>query len=200
VDISRWSDRQHADAGCLGLAPNRHAILFVGRLDKQKGLDRFFHELPAVFKALPDHEFVMVGDGPQRATLERLARRLRIESRVHFPGWQHDAAPFIAAADVLILPSRWEGMPNVVLEAMAAGKPVVATQAEGIVELLGIASQEQTAAPGDWAGLRQLLIEIGRNSQNAAELGQKNRARAAQFSIAVMVQRYERLFRSVFER
>ncbi len=197
IDLTRFDNSHTANGNPLGLAANRHGIVFVGRLDKQKGLDRFFHELPAVFDALPNHELVLIGDGPQRSMLQRLAIRLRLESRIRFMGWQPDPACFIAASDILILPSRWEGMPNVILEAMAAGKPVVATQAEGTVELLGIASQEQTAAVGDWAAFRQRLTEIGKNPGFAAELGAKNRARAAQFSIAAMVRRYERLYESI---
>jgi glycosyltransferase involved in cell wall biosynthesis len=197
VDVTRWQASHKPDVNPLGIAERRRGILFVGRLDKQKGLDRFFCELPGIFQALPEHDFILVGDGPQRAALQGLADRLGLTSRVHLLGWQADVTPFIASADILVLPSRWEGMPNVVLEAMAAGKPVVATQAEGTVELLGIGSQEQTSAVGDWVGFRQRLIEIGRNAQLAAELGQKNKARAAQFSIAAMVQRYERLFESI---
>jgi glycosyltransferase involved in cell wall biosynthesis len=89
-------------------------------------------------------------------------------------------------------------MPNVVLEAMAAGRPVVATQAEGTVELLGIAALEQTAPVGDWQGLRERLLEIAQNPALAADLGEKNRSRAAQFSLDVMVQRYERLYAAAF--
>jgi glycosyltransferase involved in cell wall biosynthesis len=197
VDVTRWQASYESDANPLGLAEGRRGIVFVGRLDKQKGLDRFFCELPAVFDALPEHDFILVGDGPQREALQRVAKRLGLTPRIHFVGWKPDAAPFIAAANILVLPSRWEGMPNVVLEAMAAGKPVVATQAEGTVELLGIAALEQTAAVGDWAGFRQRLIEIGRNPQLAAELGVKNQTRAGQFSISAMVLRYERLFESI---
>jgi glycosyltransferase involved in cell wall biosynthesis len=197
VDVTRWQASHKPEANPLGLVEGRRGIVFVGRLDKQKGLDRFFCELPAVFDALPEYDFVLVGDGPQRAALQRVAKRLGLASRVHFVGWKPDAAPSIAAADILVLPSRWEGMPNVVLEAMAAGKPVVATQAEGTVELLGIAALEQTAAVGDWDSFRRRLIEIGRNSQLAAELGGKNQARAGQFSISAMVLRYERLFESI---
>jgi glycosyltransferase involved in cell wall biosynthesis len=198
IELSRFETQPSNAANSLGLPAGRHAILFVGRLDKQKGLDRFFHELPVIFRALPNHDLVLVGDGPLKSPLIRLASRLRIADRVHFLGWQPDATPFISAADILILPSRWEGMPNVVLEAMAAGKPVVATQAEGTVELLGIAAIDQTAAVGDWPGLRQRLIEIGQNPELSADLGRRNRSRAAQFSIQAMVQRYERLYDAVF--
>src|SRR5262249_41667847 len=176
VDLSRWQAPNDCAANALHLAPGRRGIVFVGRLDKQKGLEPFFHELVAIFRSLPEHDLVLIGDGPLRPTLERLATRLRLASRVRFLGWHPDAAPFIAAADILVLPSRWEGMPNVVLEAMAAGKPVVATQAEGTVELLGIASQEQTASVGHCAGFRHRLVEIGKNPKLAADLGQKNRA------------------------
>jgi glycosyltransferase involved in cell wall biosynthesis len=197
VDLARWQAIENTVANPLGLAQGRQGILFVGRLDKQKGLDSFFRELRTIFQSLPEHDLILVGDGPQRSTLERLATRMRLASRIRFLGWQPDTAPFIAAANTLVLPSRWEGMPNVVLEAMAAGKPVVAMQAEGTVELLGIASQEQTAASGDWAGFRRRLIDIGKSPQLATDLGRKNQVRAEQFSIAAMVQRYERLFESI---
>ncbi len=199
IELSRFAAPPANAVNPLGLTAGRRAILFVGRLDKQKGLDRFFHELPAIFRALPNHDLVLVGAGPLKDSLVRLSTRLRIADRVRFLGWQPDAAPMIAAADILVLPSRWEGMPNVVLEAMAAGKPVVATQAEGTVELLGIAAIDQTAAVGDWRGLRERLLEIAQNPKLSADLGQRNRTRAAQFSIQIMVQRYERLYDAAFE-
>ena len=197
VDVDRWKKIQHRQPIAQGLAQGRRAIVFVGRLDKQKGLDGFFRELPRVFESMPQHDLILVGDGPLRPQLEQHSQRQGIANRVHFVGWQPDTAPFIAAADILVLPSRWEGMPNVVLEAMAAGKPVVATQAEGTVELLGVTALDQTAMVGDWSGFRQQLIGIGKNPQLAAELGQKNQARAAQFSISAMVRRYERLYDSI---
>lgn len=198
VDLNRFQAAASLNANPFGLPDARRAILFVGRLDKQKGLDRFFHELPVIFRVLPQHDLALVGSGPLKDSLSRLAARLGVADRVRFLGWQPDATAMIAAADILVLPSRWEGMPNVVLEAMAAGKPVVATQAEGTVELLGLAAIDQTAAVGDWKGLRERLIEIGQNSTLAADLGQRNRNRATQFSLDVMVQRYERLYAAAF--
>src|SRR5438876_9548073 len=164
-------------------------MLLVGRLERQKGLDLFFQKLPAIFRELPDHDLLLIGDGPQAAALKHCARRLRVQNRVHFAGWRNDVPSIMAAADLLVLPSRWEGMPNVILEAMAAGKPVVATQAEGTVELLGLAALEQTAAVGNWSGLRERLIQIAQNPELSADLGRRNRSRAAQFSIQAMVQR-----------
>jgi len=194
VDLASRNQSSSDVENPLELVDLRRAILYVGRLDKQKGLDRFFRELPLIFQHLPQHDLVLVGDGQQKDALHRLAARLGISDRVKFLGWRPEAATLIAAADLLVLPSRWEGMPNVILEAMAAGKPVVATQAEGTVELLGIAALEQTTAVGDWTGLRKRLVEIAKNTQLASQLGMKNQIRAAQFSIQTMVERYERLY------
>jgi glycosyltransferase involved in cell wall biosynthesis len=197
VDLPRWKNARPADLPAMGLPPGRRLLLYVGRLDQQKGLDRFFRELPAVFDELPEHDLLLAGEGKQRASLERLTGWLGIASRIHFAGWQADVPSIIAAAELVVLPSRWEGMPNVVLEAMAAGKPVIATQAEGTVELLGLAALEQTAPVGDWAGLRTRLISVATDATLANDLGRQNQGRAQQFSLDFMAARYQRLYESL---
>jgi glycosyltransferase involved in cell wall biosynthesis len=197
IELAGWSNAAAADLQVFGVAPGRQVLLYVGRLDKQKGLDRFFRELPMVFSELPEYDLLLVGEGRLKASLERVAKRLCFASRVYFTGWQADVASIVAAADLLVLPSRYEGMPNVVLEAMAAGKAVIATQAEGIVELLGLAALEQTAAIGDWDGFRSRLISLAKDRALANEIGLRNRERAQQFSFDFMVARYEHLYESL---
>jgi glycosyltransferase involved in cell wall biosynthesis len=197
VDIDRWRNAAPTNLAELGVPLDHRAILFVGRLDWQKGLDRFFRELPAVFRELPNHDLVLAGDGPQKAALRRAASRLGIQNRVHFLGRQDDIPSLVAASHLLVLPSRWEGMPNVVLEAMAAGKPAVAMQAEGVVELLGLGALEQTAPLGDWASLRTILIELAKDDTRSAELGRRNEGRAQQFSVRFMLERYSRLYETL---
>jgi glycosyltransferase involved in cell wall biosynthesis len=197
IDLASWRDARPANLEQLGAPGGRRWILYVGRLHKQKGLDRFFRELPHVFRELPEHDLLIVGEGKEQAALHRLAQRLLIADRVHFAGWQDDVPRIVAAAEILVLPSRWEGMPNVVLEAMAAGKPVVATQSEGTVELLGLAALEQTAPVDDWQGLRSRLLGIGKDFALAAELGRQNQNRAQQFSLEFVVGRYQRLYESL---
>jgi glycosyltransferase involved in cell wall biosynthesis len=119
---------------------------------------------------------------------------------VHFAGWQPNVAELMAAADIVVLPSRWEGMPNVVLEAMAAGKPIVATQAEGTVELLGLGALDQTVAIDDSHGMRTRIASIVSDAKLAADLGRKNQERAKLFSIENAVERYQRLYRSLLDR
>jgi len=172
---------------------DRRLLAVVGRLDRQKGIDWLLRLLPEVFARLPNHDLLIVGEGPQRGKLERRARRLGIDRRVLFTGFQRHAAAVLPHCDMLLLPSRWEGMPNVVLEAMAAGLPVVARNVEGIAELLGPLGLEQVAS--DPPGFSQRVIGLARNHDHAQEVGQQNRVRVLeQFTIQRMVAAYERLY------
>ncbi len=201
VDLSRFENVQPADLCALGLSAGRRAILYVGRLERQKGLDNLSTTvLPRVFRELPQHDLLLVGDGPQQATLQTLLEKQGLRNRVHFLGWRDDVPRILAASDVLVLPSRWEGMPNVVLEAMAAGKPVVATQAEGVTELLGDLAEPQSCPAGDAAGFAERIIRLARDRELAGELGAQNRRRAAaEFSLAAMISRYAALYESLLQ-
>jgi starch synthase (maltosyl-transferring) len=99
------------------------------------------------------------------------------------------------ASEVVVLPSRWEGMPNVVLEAMAAGLPVVASQTHGVLQLLGPNSDEQMCPPGDARELAHKLIAILRDQELRCRLGKANQQRVArEFALASMIRRYEELY------
>ncbi|HVJ79663.1 MAG TPA: glycosyltransferase [Planctomycetia bacterium] len=141
IDIAATAATKPVDRGrTTGDEPRRLAVVAVGRLDPQKGLDRLIEalaELPAEIRRERQITVNLVGKGPEEATLRALARVRGVEDLVTFHGWQAEPLAWIAAADVLALPSRWEGMPNVLLEAMALGKPAIATDVEGVRELLG---------------------------------------------------------------
>ncbi|MBX3455976.1 glycosyltransferase [Ferrovibrio sp.] len=131
------------------LALRRHAplrmpgeglrLVAVGRLTHQKGFDRL---LP-LLHAMPDNaELSILGDGPMQAALIQQTQQLGLMNRVHFEGFKPDAAAWIAGADALLLPSRWEGMPNVALEALALGTPVLGTpEAGGLAEVAAAAQR-----------------------------------------------------------
>jgi len=199
VDLSRFSGATPADLQALGVPAGRRAILFIGRLDKQKGLDWLFSEvLPKVFAELPQHDLLLAGDGSQRQELESLASQLRITERVHFAGRQRTIPEILAASDLLVLPSRWEGMPNVLLEAMAAGKPLVATRVEGIEELLGKERDEQSCKAGDAPAFADKIVALARDRSIAERLGPQNQQRAAaEFTLVAMIARYEALYESL---
>lgn len=200
VDLARFENVQPADLTELGVPAGRRAILYVGRLERQKGLDWLLVKvMPRVFRELPLHDLVLVGAGPEHDALLRHA--LALDSHVHFTLWRADVPQLMAASDLLVLPSRWEGMPNVVLEAMAAGKPVVATQAEGVMELLGDGAALQSCPAGDAAGFAEKIIRVVREPALAAELGIQNQRRAAaEFSRAAMISRYAALYDSLIPR
>lgn len=194
VDVERFAAAKPASPASLGIAAGRRAIVSIGRLDEQKGFDWLLEVMPRVFAELADHDLVLVGDGPERAPLAALAERLGIAARVHFAGFRQDVPEILAAAELLVLASRWEGMPNAVLEAMAAGRPVVATDVAGVAETLG-SSEEQVCPPHDPREFADRVIAILRDDQLAARLGRQNQERArAQFTLPAMVEAYQRLY------
>jgi len=199
IDVARWRDAKPADLTQFGVPPGRRVFVYVGRLDKQKGLDHFFFNLPLIFDDLPRHDLLLVGEGDQESLLREMAQTITImqgtRSRIHFAGWQSNTPEIVAASELLVLPSRWEGMPNVVLEAMAAGKPVVASRAEGVNELLGDAAAEQTGRFGKLGEYPAAMEAILTAPSLAADLGRRNQERAIQkFSVENMVAKYEQLY------
>jgi glycosyltransferase involved in cell wall biosynthesis len=123
----------------LGLDPGGRVILAIGRMSSEKGhagLITAFSQLRSR-RAGANLKLVIVGDGPERPSLAAQVRRLGLDGQVLLPGQQKDVRPFYAAADVFVLPSWTEGSPIVLLEAMCAGVPVVATRVGGIPEIAG---------------------------------------------------------------
>lgn len=193
VDVARFAAAAPVETSALGVAPGRKVLLSIGRLDLQKGFDWLLEQMPRLLSQLPDHDWVVVGEGPQRESLEQQAMRLDVARRVHWVGWQPDTARLLAAASLVLLPSRWEGMPNVLLEAMASGLEVVATRVEGVTELLGDEAEAQSAELGDEEGFAARVLE--RAGAPQGERGEANRRRvAAHFSLDGMIHAYARLY------
>jgi glycosyltransferase involved in cell wall biosynthesis len=142
--------------------PAVRLILAVGRFSHEKGHSDLLRAASLLRRTGPhDWRIVLVGDGPESANLRSLTNSLGLENEVVFAGQQADVAPYYALAAILALPSHSEGSPNVVLEAMAAGVPVVATAVGGVPEILShdqtglITSPQDPQAMAD--GLRRLL-------------------------------------------
>ncbi len=179
----------------LGIADGRRILLGVGRLHRQKGFDWLLELAPELFKRLPDHDLVIAGDGPERKSLGELASRLGVQDRIHLVGWRPDVPRLMQAADIFLLPSRWEGMPNALIEAMGVGLPVVATSVEGVNEVLGPLAARQAVPSGDAAGFIDAVCRIAADSVYHAELGSENRKRIqAEFSLPAMIAKYEELY------
>lgn len=197
IDLARISRVEPADLQQLGVAPGHKVLLFAGRLDRQKGIDAFFPIATKILEDFSDWEWILLGDGPLRPRLMRQASASPAASRIHFLGWQPEILPLMKACELLVLPSRWEGMPNVVLEAIACGKPVLATRSEGVTELLGASEQEQTVPVGDWNALACRLRWWLQDQAHRESLGQANLCRAKHFSVETMVERYAELYERI---
>lgn len=193
--------QQSLDLSGLGISPQRRFISFVGRLDPQKGVDWLVATAGDWLDKLPQHDLLVVGDGSRRRELEIISGQNTLAGRIHFTGRRDDVPAILARSELLVLPSLWEGMPNVVMEAMAAGLPVVATKVEGVEELLGPAADPQTVAYGDTRAFAAKIIAFAANPQYALEIGQKNRARVEQnFSLSKMIFAYQKLWESIADK
>src|SRR5262249_31102514 len=140
VDVDRFADAPAATTAreALGLDPRRPVVGTVGRLEERKGHGRFLEAAQSLLAAANGlrPQLLIVGDGPLRETLARQAAALGLTDSVRFTGALADVRLPLAAMDVFVLPSDAEGMSNALLEAMAAGRPVVATAVGGTVEVL----------------------------------------------------------------
>jgi glycogen synthase len=174
----------------------RPRVLFVGRLAAQKGVSTLLDAVPLLRTRAA---VALVGDGPQRAALERQASHLGPD-RVHFQGFvPHAEVPaWLAAADVLVLPSIYEELGSVLLEAMAAGLPVVASAVGGIPDALGDAGR--LVPPGDPAALAAAVDGVLDDPALAAEMGGAARLRATAFSWDMLAGRVLEVYREVVER
>jgi glycosyltransferase involved in cell wall biosynthesis len=167
----------------------------VGRLHVQKDFHTLLTAMTYVRKCLPDVRLLIVGDGDLRDALEDRARAFGLAESVTFAGHRDDIPQILAALDVFTLPSRWEGLPNAVLEAMAAGLPVVATHVGGVPELVVDAETGLLVPPQDPAALSRALLTLLENSDLRREMGRAGRDRVrACFSIDRMVQDTAQLY------
>jgi glycosyltransferase involved in cell wall biosynthesis len=198
IDLARFVGAEPIGRGRLGVDPSRRLLLFAGRLDPQKRPDWLLERMPEVFRCLPSHDLVIAGEGPMRDRLRQLVAKLDIAERVHFVGWQVDIPRLLATSDLVVLTSRWEGMPNILLEAMAAARPVVTTEVQGARELLGSNAQWQITPAADADAFVEAVVRIANDAELAARLGGQNRRRAANdFSIERMIAAYVALYESM---
>ncbi len=146
--------------GEIGLAAADIFLLSVGRLVYQKGHEFLVRAMPIVLGRYPQVKAVICGDGSLRNELDAQIRDLQLVDSVLLLGNRTDIDRFLSSADIFVLPSRWEGLPVSLLEAMGMGLPVVATRVEGVEEVVQDRVQGLLVAPEDPAALAAALIEL----------------------------------------
>ncbi len=154
-------------------------LVAAGRLTRQKGFDLLLQALPAVVAQMPDLRLLIAGEGPERRALAGQAARLRLQERVRFLGARDDLEALFAAADGFVLPSRSEGSPYVLLEAMALGLPVVATEVGGVPAMLDGGANGLLVRAEDPPALAAAILRLVQFPQAA-----KRRAELARQAIA----------------
>lgn len=161
-------------------------ILAVGRLHPQKGYDTLLHAFARVRQKMPCR-LIILGDGPERDALLKLAKELRLADAVSLPGFSENPFAFMSQADAFVLSSRWEGFPNVLVEAMACGAPVVSTDCpSGPREILS-GGRYGDLVPVD--NVEELADALTRTLQSRVDTVAA-RTRARTFSIAAATARY----------
>jgi glycosyltransferase involved in cell wall biosynthesis len=166
----------------------------VGRVDVQKGYDVLVDALPLV----PGATAVIVGDGPARSSVEARAADVGVADRLVITGWRESVSPLLRSFDVFVLPSRYEGLPLSVLEAMEVGLPIVATDVGSVREALTAEETGLLVPPGDAVGLAGAVRRLLDDRDLRRRLGDAARARwAAEFDAATMVAAYERLYETL---
>jgi glycosyltransferase involved in cell wall biosynthesis len=193
VDLARFA----AVPGFTGFEGSPR-VGVVANLRPIKGLDLFLGAAQEVARAHPEVTFHLGGEGEARPGLERLAHDLGLGDRCRFHGGVADVPVFLAGLDVCVLCSHSEGMPNVILEYMAAGRPIVATAVGGVMELIRDGIDGLLVPPGDQGRLAGALRRVLGNPALAGRLAASARARVHErYSKDRMVRRFERFYTSL---
>jgi phosphatidyl-myo-inositol alpha-mannosyltransferase len=170
-------------------------VLYVGRLEPRKGIDRLLHAMTIVKRRVPCTQLVVVGDGPDRAALESTARDIGAD--VLFSGRvsDEDLPGFYQAADLVCSPALGdESFGIVLLEAMAAGRPIVATNIAGYAELLGPSGCARFAVADDVDSLAREICTVLEDCALARTLGERGALAAQRYDWGVVAQRLEQIY------
>lgn len=159
-------------------------VLFVGRLVAQKGVDLLLWAFGALLRRCPESRLIIAGDGDLELYLERVTRYLGFPDRVQFVGWQHGAAlvDLYQRAQVVVIPSLYEPFGIVALEAMACGRPIIASRVGGLEEIVTDGVEGYLVAPGDYLQIARRLAGLHLDPELRSRMGEAGRRRATSFA------------------
>jgi glycosyltransferase involved in cell wall biosynthesis len=179
----------------------RTVVGMIARLAPGKNPDLFLQAAQSVLKGFPNTVFAMIGNGPERNKLEGLVRKLKIEDSVVFAGERHDMPEVYASLDIVVLPSLSEGMPMSILEAMAAGKPIVASSVGAIPSVVLPDQTGLLIEPGDLVGLRAAMERLLSDPELRTRLGEEGQTMINRhYSADVMAHKYLHVYQRVLDR
>lgn len=175
VDVKRYERPHNKAALChqLGLETNSFLVATIGRLTEQKGHRYLIEAATSVVSTYPDTHFLFIGDGELRDELQEQIRQSGLSYNVHFLGVRDDVPDLLAAVDLFVLPSLWEGLSIALLEAMAAGKPIVATNVSGTTQVVISGETGIVVPPGSSAALTDAIVQTLSDPARVQAMGQK---------------------------
>lgn len=184
----------------LGIHPDAPLVGQVAVFRRQKRLDLWLAAAAEIHRRRPEARFLLVGDGPLRGEVEALSRRQGLEGVLHLPGLQEDVRPFLSALDLVMISSEFEGLPLVVLEAMALAVPVVSTAVGGISEAVADGETGRLVPPADPDALAGVALELLDAGETRRAMGRAARRRVEdRFSTERMLTELETLYREVLD-
>lgn len=177
----------------------RPLVVCVAKMRYQKGIDLLLRAWQQVIREIPSARLLLLGDGPLLSALESLAESLEITSSVEFTGFCANVVPYLQRARIAVLPSRWEGMPNALLETMACGLACVATRVSGSADLLQEDAYGLLVEPEDVPGLVDALVRLLRKPDLVQRYGQLARQRVEeQYSFQHVMEQHLKLYAEMF--
>jgi len=175
-------------------------VVTVGRLHRQKGYSYLLHAISKVKEKFPRIKLMFIGKGGEKNSLKNLAESLDLTDQVVFAGLRSDVENVLSTAELFVLPSLWEGMPNALLEAMAAGKAVVATRVGGIPELVIHEKTGILVPPEDFDALADAIIDLLQDKVRAKKMGEAGRVRVEEhFNISETLKKTENLYQELLK-
>jgi glycosyltransferase involved in cell wall biosynthesis len=200
IEIEAYRDvalTRDAARARIGIPADAFVVGTVGRLVRAKSPVELFQAFEHVARRHPRAHLVYVGDGPMRVDVEDAAGRVGLRDRVHVLGIRRDVPELLRAFDALALASRWEGLPRVFPQAMAAGLPIVATRVAGAPEAITPDENGWLVEIGDMEGMGRRLNALADDPGLAQRMGDRGRARVEEFSARRMVDGLAELYSSL---
>jgi glycosyltransferase involved in cell wall biosynthesis len=184
----------------LGLERSQPIVGTVARLHRQKGIAYLLKAAERIYRVFPEIKILIVGGGPLRSKLEREAGSLGLEDVVRFMGERKDVTKFLSIFDVFVLPSLWEGLPYVLMEAAALGKAVVATDIDGVREVIENGKTGILVPPRNPESLAHAVRRLLQDKDYALKLGQKLEEQILpRFTLSRMVAQTQSLYLRLYE-
>ena len=188
IDIKKYKRK-------LNLQHDMPTVAFIGRLVTLKGVNYLLEAAASILRSGERVQFVVVGDGPLKKRLINHAKSLGVSKHVHFIGFRKDIPQILSVIDILVVPSLWEGLPLTILEAMFAGKPIIATRVGGIPEAVMDRETGILISPRDCHALSRGILELLNDPKKRKEMGEKGKQRALRhFDVDRMVKEYSDIY------